>query len=434
MGAVSASQQDLRLEEGRDGEGYELVERPEWSTWVTPKQLVREPIHRWFVFPHSFSPQLVRAIVEEWDLDKGATLLDPFVGSGTTILAGASRGLRVCGFDLSPLAEFASRVKVWPPSADGLRNAWKVVRPQISVRGGVSINAGYEDLVVRAFPGDLLATLDGARRSILGASLGSRERDALLLALLSILPAFSRLVRKGGWLEERGWSLPAEQVVAELDAKVSVMISDLVDRGDGQDVEARVGLADARSLPVADGSVSAIVTSPPYANRHDYTRVFGVELQFGFLGWEEIRALRHQSFSSHPEARPQRGEVSGYREPDGVRERVERIGALITDARAKERIPRMLRGYFEDLFVTLKEMRRTLLPHGRMALVLGNVSYCGIPLEVDQLAIEVGRQVGLAPLVVYVARWRGNSAQQMKVYGRRPQRESIVVFEASVPW
>ena len=86
-----------------------------------------------------------------------------------------------------------------------------------------------------------------------------------------------------------------------------------------------VRVGDARSLPDAASTYTAVITSPPYPNRHDYTRVFGVELMFGFLDWEQTRQLRYQSFHSHPEARPLRPETSGYVRPRRLAETVSQI-------------------------------------------------------------------------------------------------------------
>jgi DNA modification methylase len=413
--------------------GCPLEDRPEWSVWVTPRRLMTEPVHRWFVFPHSFSPQLVRSLIREWGLAGEDVILDPFVGAGTTLLAAQDAGLGASGFDLSPLSELASRVKVAPPDAAALRSAWAAVKPRIRVRRRLSAQASYGDLVVRAFPEAMLPTLDGARRAILEADQPDAERDALLLALLAVLPAFSLLVRKGGWLEERAECLPPDRVRRELEARVQLMADDLKDRRCGGRPRVTVSIGDARWLPLENESISAVVTSPPYPNRHDYTRVFGVELQFGFLDWNGLRQLRYQSFSSHPESKPERAKDNGYAATDELGQTIAKIGDLITERRAKTRIPQMLHGYFEDVYLALQEIRRVLRSGGTAAVVLGNVSYCGIPLEVDRFAVEISRQLGLEPRVIYVARRRGNSAQQMKDHGRRPQRESVVILDKPVP-
>jgi hypothetical protein len=175
---------------------------------------------------------------------------------------------------------------------------------------------------------------------------------------------------------------------------------------------------------------TAVVTSPPYPNRHDYTRVFGVELAFGFLNEQQTKNLRYQSFSSHPEAKPDRPDFSGYEEPTELKELITEIRKRISDPRAKDRIPAMLTGYFQDLYCSTREIARVLRPGAKAAIVIGNVRYCGLTLEVDRFLCEIAHQAGLTPMEIRVARHRGNSAQQMGVYGREAARESVVLLTA----
>ena len=57
--------------------------------------------------PHSFTGDLVHALIDEWHLDETDNLLDPFAGAGTTLLAAKERGIPGSGYDLSPLAVLA---------------------------------------------------------------------------------------------------------------------------------------------------------------------------------------------------------------------------------------------------------------------------------------------------------------------------------------
>lgn len=95
-----------------------------------------------------------------------------------------------------------------------------------------------------------------------------------------------------------------------------------VQRGMNNDTtEAFVGIGDARKLYEPSNKFSAVITSPPYPNRHDYTRVFDVELLFEFLDIDELKQLRNQSFHSHPESRPIRPDFEDYIEPKKLRTR-----------------------------------------------------------------------------------------------------------------
>ena len=88
----------------------------------------------------------------------------------------------------------------------------------------------------------------------------------------------------------------------------------------------------------------------------------------------------------------------------------------------------MLEGYFADMFSALRELKRVCTTDAMVALVVGNVQYRGVPIMVDELTAEVGEQAGLRCRELLVARFRGNSAQQMKLLGKNPSRETVVVF------
>ena len=199
------------------------------------------------------------------------------------------------------------------------------------------------------------------------------------------------------------------------------MLSDVQEEECSSSCFWKADIADARVLPDPDETYSAVITSPPYPNRHDYTRIFGVELMFDFLDWEESRELRYQSFHSHPEARPQRPSATGYVPP----ERLDRNIDHLNDAR----IQHMLRGYFLDMYLCLCEVARVSRGGAKAALVVGNVRYGGKAILVDEFTAELGERAGLVCQEIRAVRWRGNSAQQMGRYGREGSRESLVIFE-----
>jgi len=404
---------------------FAIQERPDWQWWVTPKPLHTKPIHRWYIFPHSFSSELVHALIDEWGLGKKDRILDPFVGAGTTLLAAREKLIPATGYDLSPLAVLAARTKIRPYDLPRLEEAWRSLEKSIDATRWNGVRKPYPELVKRALPGKLLGAFEAIAAEIERLPKATpAEREFFRLALLGTIPKYSRAVATGGWLKWVRSSKKAPSLPSEMERRVLEMMADLrkVKLCSGSKWQVRQG--DARQLPDRDGTYSAVITSPPYPNRHDYTRVFGVELMFGFLNWEETRQLRYQNFHSHPEARPERPEKNGYVPP----RHLIRAVALIGRARGDPRIVRMLEGYFLDMFLCLREANRVCRPGAPIAFVVGNAQYYGLPIPVDELTAEVGKQAGLECEKVLVARYRGNSAQQMREYGRNPSRESIVIF------
>jgi hypothetical protein len=232
------------------------------------------------------------------------------------------------------------------------------------------------------------------------------------------------LVAAGGWLKRVTNRTNRTAIPTAFAERVEGMIDDVRNSGIPKGNQWEVHEEDARKLPDFNERFSAVITSPPYPNRHDYTRVFGVELMFGFLNWEETRALRYQCIQSHPEARPSRPEFDDYVPP----KRMQAFLSTMEAASLDPRVVKMLRGYFIDMHLCLRECRRVVKRGGRIAFVVGNAQYLGRSLLVDEFIADIGTAIGLETEQILAVRYRGNSAQQMGRFGRQPSRESVVVF------
>jgi hypothetical protein len=384
---------------------------------ATPRSLGSLPCHRWFYFPHSYSPSLVEAILDYWRLPRGARILDPFVGAGTTLVVAREHGLEATGLDVSPLAVLASTVKTRDYDADELRAGLDcVVRRVPSAKApGVGVSPRLE----RAFSPSELTELLRLRGAIEGQR--TKVREFLMLALLSVARILSRAVADGGWFRWVDKPSRPDVVIPAFTHQAEMMIDDVAStRGRTLGPEATVVPGDSRAM-ARGGPYEGVITSPPYANRHDYTRVFHVELLLMGLSEPDIIELRHGSLRSHVEARGERLEAGAYEPPLALQ-------ALLRSwpVSADKRVPRMLAGYFEDLHTTLLNLTAAVSSGGRIALVIGNVRHAGVLVPVDEILTELGEQAGLDHVETWVIRQRGNSAQQMGRFGREPARESVV--------
>ena len=67
------------------------------DTRGTFKDGLKAPIHRWFPYPVGFSPELVKALIEEAKLPEGARFYDPFAGTATSLITARRAGLEAHG-------------------------------------------------------------------------------------------------------------------------------------------------------------------------------------------------------------------------------------------------------------------------------------------------------------------------------------------------
>src|SRR6185312_15219622 len=109
---------------------FNLAGREKSDGRIVPVQEAREDnklrvedrsAHDWYRFVLSYPAHLVRAYVERFGLDARQNVLDPFCGTGTTIVECKKLGIPSCGIEPNPMAVFASRTKVdWEINADEL--------------------------------------------------------------------------------------------------------------------------------------------------------------------------------------------------------------------------------------------------------------------------------------------------------------------------
>lgn len=393
-------------------EGFEY--RLDLRHHVTPRLLKVQPIHRWFAFPHSYSPQLIDEILKTYYISSNGKILDPFVGAGTTVLRARELGYSAVGTDLSPLSLFVSRVKLNGYDKTSLEEALDFILIYHPLRNRPTLPARIQ----KAFTDLELRHLFGLRARI--EQLPQPTADFFQLALLRVEQLISRATPDGGWFR---WVEKEDQsrLVKELFERQAKM--QMEDIAPFKTCQSKILSSDARFLDNVTDKFEMAITSPPYPNRHDYSRIFHIELLALGLEEEDIASFRHHSIRSHVEAERPCITPSDYRMP-------EKLAAVLGQlpANADPRIAPMLQGYFEDMHMTLKAISARLLSGGWCAFVVGNVRHAGVMIPVDEILAEIGENLGYMLQAVWVARLRGNSAQQMGRFGREPARESIVVF------
>ena len=215
-----------------------------------------------------FSPQLVDALLSSYACP-GATVLDPFVGSGTVVGEGARLGFRAVGVEVNPAAFLLARIY-------GLMNIAPNERRLLVQR----VETRLRDITFAPLPlfgGPLNGTDDDEDVSTELVGVAKSESDphvaALLcglIVLLDIHPGrrLTRVQVRERWKTLRDFASTLETALQP----------------------AALFLGDARRIPLDDDTVDFVLTSPPYINVFNYHQNYRASTEA--LGWAPLGAAR----------------------------------------------------------------------------------------------------------------------------------------------
>lgn len=399
-----------------------IVEKLEWGKFVSPLSDKNIVPFNWYGFKHRFGSELVSKIFSMFNLSEGDVVLDPFCGGGTTLIKSRLDGYNAVGLDISPFSTFLSNVLTTTYDASKLEKALNKISHKINNKVEIPDVA----ILQKSFSDLTLKYIYSLRDSI--NSVNSPEKDFFLFSLLSILDNVSKAKKSGGFLRITDHKKVTPKVVQKMFIETSEKLMDDIRTFKYSDASTSAIVGDARKYPdeVKSRNFDAILTSPPYPNRHDYTRIYELELLVGFISNNQsLKHLRYETLRSHVEAK-KKFEGDGYVRPLLLGEKINELNNRELN---NTHVLPTIEGYFEDMYLSLKEMSGVLKASKYIGLVVSNVRFAGIMIPVDELLAEIGEQVGLHLQHIYVLRYRGNSSQQMLRHKREPSRESLIVWK-----
>lgn len=413
------------------------------------------PAHDWFRFVLSYPPHLVRDYLTRFGLTQESTVLDPFCGTGTTIVECKKRGIPSVGIEAHPLSHFASQIKVdWGVSSQRLMDAARLIAEealyQLDSQGICDDPQGWllrgTDPVpeLRSLPPEAMGLLlrDSISPLPLHKVLLLRDaierhatpsiRGPLLLALAKALVASIGNLHFG---PEVGVGPKKEDtpVVSAWLRLVETMADDLLLLRNRRAAKSVVRHADARSMSalLKEQSIDAVITSPPYPNEKDYTRTTRLEsVILRFLNSkQELQDLKRGKLLrsntrnvykgddddtwvlKHPEVQRLAQAIEARRVELGKTSGFERLYAKVTTL------------YFGGMARHFSQLRRCLRPGARLAYVVGDqASYLRVMIRTGQILAQLAEELGYKVESLDLFRTRLSTATRDQL------REEVVVL------
>jgi len=385
-------------------------------------RLEDQPIHRWYRFVLSFPPHLVREYINRFAIGGEQIVLDPFCGTGTTVVECKKLGISGIGLEANPMAHFASCVKTnWAIDSSDL----EVLAANVaSLTEDTLLQQGIDDVLYFGQIEELaLNTFDSETADLLLKDSIDPFPLHKTLTLLSNLnkfrnqPAYDylRLALARSTVQEvsnlhfgpevgvRGHK-PRASVIHPWLKAVRDVASDLIQYRDKATTKSVIHLADSRQANsvLAPKSIAAVITSPPYPNEKDYSRTTRLEsVLLGFLkNAKDLRAFKQTLLRSNTRT-VYKGDtdalwVADNHEVNDLANQIEAKRIELGKTSGFEKLyGRVTRLYFGGMARHFASLRSVLQPGAHLAYVVGDqASYFQIPIRTGQILSRIAENLG----------------------------------------
>jgi DNA modification methylase len=385
-----------------------------------------EPLHRFHSYCARFPSELAEAAIEEYSRP-GDSILDPFCGSGTSMVAGLARGRAVVGSDIDILAGMLSDVKCAPRAKTDYKrwrsNFGEKLRRMFceigsdwtgsgAKRPGDNLSVGT--LILRLpefpelnywFPPQLAAGLAAIAAAAHECRDPHYEKVALVSLSASIIAKWPNTLsyamdidhtRPHRRIQQFRLARVLETYLARLDRTIGCLGS-LHDAytaaGATKNLTTRARIIcphDARNVfpEIIQDSQTLVVTSPPYFNAVDYPRAHRMSVCWmnghapadlasrdGYIGLHRAKTFDPQSWLSS-------------------RAKIRKL--IPPEVTSDVSLERRLAGFFADLEAALQQVHAVLKPSGHAVFIIGDNIIKGQRVASHAALVEVARAIGFS--------------------------------------
>lgn len=374
----------------------------DWTFSKLNRREINRLTHSYHRYPSKFIPQIAARLIAEHS-ETGETILDPFMGSGTTLVEGLLLGRRVIGIDINPVAHLISKVKSTPIAPDILDNEYdKILTKLYDRRKSRKLMANISEAITTNldvermrywFPDSSIKDLSMILSAIYETDRDD-VRDFFLCAFSHILKNCSR------------WSMRSIKPTRDMHKKIPNPIEifrkhvwhmiiknhqffDLIPTQVKEKMGdyVRIILGDCRIASQYCDDVSLIVTSPPYVTSYEYFSVHQLSIMWLF---PNIRLSEYRKKFIGVKQKPL-SSIELLSETG--RRLVQRLYAKSYSSSINN-YARAVQNYFIDMQESCTEFKRILKRDGKLCIVIGNTSYGGVTVSNAEVVAEVCAALG----------------------------------------
>jgi hypothetical protein len=364
--------------------------------------------HRWYNYLEDFPYYLIEEKIKEYNLNESSIIVEPFAGSGTTNVSSKMFNIKSYGFDANPLMAFISEVKTnWDIDLIKFKKEIKRIAkkflndihnfdnlnidrdfldkmPKKELNQWLSLGLQKEVVLLKTHINTI------KNKGIRNLLLLSMSRSAMDASFVAFCPGTTFYPFRD---KDEFWDIFTD--------KVADIYNDLEKlqklNTSFKDAEIINDTCLNANKYLKENSIDFLVTSPPYPNDLEYTRQTRLELYLlDFVeNMDDVQQIKRKMVKGSTKLIYKESnsaiQVKNFK---SVMDISELIYEQTKDKNWGFDYPRMVREYFGDMYLCLKEYLPLMKKNGHFLLVVGDQTIKGIYIPVCDILIEMAEKLG----------------------------------------
>lgn len=376
----------------------------------------------WFRYYPGFSVGFVEDILAQLALPIGSTILDPWLGAGTTSEVATAKKYRIRGFDLNPAMLIVAKARTLatsdthqiPSLAEAISRSYQRRRARCAKKSARPMTEQLEQWLqpaaARAFRvlERCVAEAVQEEKPSTSSPIWARPNDApailafFYVALFRSLRHFITEFQSSNptWVKVSGGGervqLSPDRILNRFCTEIETLLTALAsEKRVMPSVGSRtciINVASSMQLPLSTASVDAVVSSPPYCTRIDYVRATLPELAvIGYPNGDFTRRLRDDMIGTPTMSRAQHYDGTMWsRTCSDFLSTVQQHSSKASSTYYLK----YYRQYFASAFASMSEIDRVLKRCGQCVLVVQDSFYKDVPNDVPRIFVEMAKHLG----------------------------------------